>query len=341
MKSQTSERNTTGRNEMKEIVSFLGDGSDIYISLNQQAAQYAREKGFNYTWLPQIPFNQRDVIEALKKSDCGIIDIEPYGEEIFTEVKQRTRLLVRFGVGYDKVDLKAASRSGIAIARTTGANTLAVAEMALTLILATRRKLKMNLKCVDTGNWAKNVASETIQSTVGILGFGAIGRALAGLMKGFNSNIIAYDPRPDQEALKNLGVKLVTQEELFKTADVISIHAPISKETHHMVDAKLLSLMKPSAVIINTARGKIIDEQALYEVLAAGKIAGAGLDVFEEEPLPLDSPLLRLDNVTLTPHVSSQTEESLWRIYQMAIDIAADFFNGRDSPHILNPDYKK
>ncbi|MBN2232422.1 MAG: C-terminal binding protein, partial [Deltaproteobacteria bacterium] len=110
---------------------------------------------------------------------------------------------------------------------------------------------------------------------------------------------------------------------------------------HHLIGDTLLGLMKPTAVIVNTARGNIIDEKALYDALAAGRIGGAGLDVYAQEPLPTDSPLLKLDNVVLTPHVSSQTMESLWRIYEMAIDIAADFFTGKGSPHILNPDYKE
>ena len=325
---------------MITVVSFFGEPSEIFDHLNQKAREYAAELGIKYQWSPQIPYDQRNVIEQLREADAGIIDIEPYGEDIFKEIHDHTRLLVRFGVGYDKVDLKAASRYGIAIARTTGANTLGVAEMALSLILAARRKLKINQKCVDTGKWTKNVANETIQSTVGILGFGSIGPALADLLKGFNCRIIAYDPFPRRQLMREKGVELVPLKELFKTADVISLHLPYNQQTHHLVNIQLLSSMKPTAVIVNTARGNIIDEQALYEVLAAKKIAGAALDVFAQEPLPLDSPLLKLDNIILTPHVSSQTVESLWRIYAMSIDITADFFSGKDSPHILNPDYK-
>ena len=130
-------------------------------------------------------------------------------------------------------------------------------------------------------------------------------------------------------------------DELFRESDCISIHVPYTEETHHMVNKERLEMMKPTAVIVNTARGNIIDEDALYEVLKAGRIAGAGIDVFAQEPLPTSSPLLTLDNAVLTPHVSSQTVESLWNIYKMAIDISADFFAGKDSRHILNPDYKE
>lgn len=325
---------------MKKIVSFFGDTTDIFVDLNKKASDYAAGLGFEYKWAPQMPFDQKKVIDLLNASDVGIIDVEPYGEEIFNQLNKQTKLLVRFGVGYDKVDLAAASRHALAIARTTGANTLGVAEMAMTLILAARRKIKINQKCVDIGRWDKNVAHETIGSTVGIVGFGAIGQALAALLKGFNCRIISYDPFPNKELMQQKGVELMGLEELFETADIISMHVPYSKDTHHLVDHKMLSRMKDTSVIVNTSRGNIIDEQALYEVLAENKIGGAALDVFAQEPLPLDSPLLKLDNIVLTPHVSSQTVESLWCIYKTAIDIASDFFNGKDSPHILNPDYK-
>jgi D-3-phosphoglycerate dehydrogenase len=326
---------------MKKIVSFFGEPSAVFDNLNKKASDYAAELGLKYQWAPQIPYDQWSVIALLQDADAGIIDVEPYGEDVFKEIHHSTRLLIRFGVGYDNVDLKAACRYGIAVARTTGANTLGVAEMALSLILAARRKLKLNQLCVDTGKWVKHVANETIRSTVGILGFGSIGPALADLLRGFDCRIVTYDPFPKKELMRQKGVELVGLEELFEISDVLSLHLPYSKETHHLVDMQMLSRMKSTAVIVNTARGNIIDEQALYEVLAAGKIAGAALDVFAREPLPLDSPLLKLDNIILTPHISSQTVESLGRIYAMAIEIAADFFKGNDSPHILNPDYRK
>jgi phosphoglycerate dehydrogenase-like enzyme len=175
---------------------------------------------------------------------------------------------------------------------------------------------------------------------VGILGFGAIGQTLADLLKGFNCQLITYDPFPDLDIIKAKNVRLVGLKELFMESDVISLHLPYNNETHHLVNSDMLNLMKSTAVIVNTSRGNIIDEKVLYESLVKGKIGGAALDVYAQEPLPTSSLLLKLDNIILTPHISSQTEESLWRIYKMALDIAADFFNGRDSEHILNPDYK-
>lgn len=326
---------------MKKIISFFGEPSNDFNELNKKASEYASELGYSYKWVPQVPFNQQNVIEQLREADVGIIDVEEYGEDIFKKIHKNTRLLVRFGVGYDNVDLEAASRYGIAVARTTGANTLGVAEMAIALILAARRKLRTNQECVDTGVWDKKIVNETVQSTIGIIGFGAIGQKVAGLLKGFDCNILTYDPFPNKELMRQKDVELVGLDELFEKSDAITLHLPYSSETHHLVNMEMMLKMKSTAVIVNTARGNIIDEDALYKVLLDGKIGCAALDVFAKEPLPLDSPLLKLDNIILTPHVSSQTMESLWRIYKMAIDITTDFFSGKDSPHILNPDYIK
>lgn len=326
---------------MKKIVSFFGDRNAIFEKLNRRAEEYAAGLGFAYEWAPQLPFSQEDVVRRLQDSDIGIIDIEPYGEDIFKEICQRTSLLVRFGVGYDKVDLEAATRYGIAIARTTGANAMAVAEIALTMILMARRNILRFRTCMETGVWKKRISNETSGGTLGILGFGYVGQLLTKLAQGIGCTVIAYDPYPNLQAAEELHVKLVGIDELFQQSDAISVHVPYCPDTHHMVNAERLSMMKSNAVIVNTSRGGIVDEEALYQALASGQIAGAGLDVFAQEPLPTDSPLLKLDNIVLTPHIASQTEESLWNIYKTAIDIAADFCQGKDSPHILNPEYKK
>lgn len=326
---------------MKRIVSFFGDSSDVFVELNKKAQVYAEERGLEYAWVPQTPFDRDIVIDELKKSDAGIIDIEPYGEETFSEINERCKLLIRFGVGYDKVDLEAATKYGVAISRTAGANTLGVAEMTVSLILTCRRRLQQVRKYVDTGDWQKEVVNETIGSTIGIIGFGAIGQAVAKMISGFDCRIIAYDPFPQTESLRKYGVELVSLETLFEESDAISLHLPYCAETHNLIGKELLESMKPTAVIVNTARGNIIDESALYEALASGKIACAGLDVYGKEPLPLDSPLLKLNNIVLSPHLSSQTYESLWRVYKMAIDTAADYYEGRGVANLLNPELKQ
>jgi len=324
---------------MKKIVSFFGDRSELFARLNRRAEDYARSLDLEYRWVPQLPFSEAEVIRELQNADAGIIDVEPYGEPIFSQIKDRTRLLVRFGVGYDKVDLAAASRAGIAVARTAGANTNAVAEMALTLLLSAGRRMKLAQTRTESGVWVKDVGHELIGATLGILGYGGIGRRLRQLVSGFGCRVLVCDHRLTAEEAEAEQVERVSMEELFTRSDAVSIHIPSRPENDKLVSAALLGLMKPTAVLVNTARGSVLDEDALYAALKKGKLAGAGLDVFASEPLPVTSPLLTLPNCVLTPHVASQTEESLWNIYSMALDIAADFFAGKGSPHILNPEY--
>ena len=325
---------------MYKVVSFFGERGLAFGYLNEKAAKYANSLGLQYEWIPQKPYNKESVISAMQHSDAAIIDIEPYDDSIFSKICGSIKIMVRFGVGYEAVDLAAASKRGIAIARTPGANTKGVAEMAITLILALNRRLNENQACVTSGNWAKNVSHETAGSVLGIIGFGAIGQMVARFIAGFGCEIIAYDPYPNTQRAGELNVRLTSIDEVFETADIITLHLPYTKETHDLVDAKMFTCMKETAVIINTSRGNIINEQALYEALVQKKIAGAALDVFVHEPLELSSPLIGLDNVVLTPHVSSQTYESLWRIYKMAIDTVSDFFAGKERSNILNPDYK-
>ena len=213
--------------------------------------------------------------------------------------------------------------------------------MALTQILAARRQLRINRKVVEDGVWVKNVGHELIGATVGIVGFGAIGQLLARLLTGFECRVLVYDPKPTLERIEALGAKACTFDELVAQSDAISIHVPYLPSTHHMFNADVFSCMKDTAVLVCTARGNIIDEDALYEALRDGQIAAAGLDVYASEPLPVSLKLIGLDNIVLTPHVSSQTVESLWAIYKKAIDIAVDFFEGKalSKADLLNPDY--
>ena len=288
------------------------------------------------------PFSNDAAVEALKGADAGIIDVEVYDKDIFTRINDSVKILVRYGVGFDAVNLKDATDAGIAIARTTAANAEGVAEMAFTMIMAAKRQLMRNRDCVNTGNWVRNVGGEMLGKKVGIMGFGAIGRKVAKLFGGFDCEILAYDPFLPAEACAAAGARKVELEELFRESDAVTVHVPYTKENHHIVNAERIAMMKKDAVIVCTARGNLVDEDALAEALKAGKILGAGLDVFAKEPLPVDSPLIGLDNVILTPHVSSQTWESLWNIYARAIDIAADYLEGKDiGRDLLNADVLK
>lgn len=326
---------------MYRLVSFFGERLPLFEELNLKAEEYARSKSIEYVWSPQTPYNVEEVIAQLKRSDAGLIDVEPYDESIFGKLTDQCKLLVRFGVGFDKVDLKSASSHGICITRTTGANKTGVAEMALMQMLAVGRQVMINRKTVNSGVWVKNIGSELIGKKVGILGFGNIGVELARLLSGFSCEIVAYDIFQNEEAAKALNVRFTDLNEIFTTCDAISVHLPYNAKTDHLMNAEVFNKMKSNAILVCTARGKIIDEDDLYEALKNHTIAGAGLDVYAAEPLPKESKLTELDNIILTPHVSSQTYESLWYTYKKAIDIVADFFAGKElgKSDLLNPDY--
>ena len=307
-------------NERKKILSLFGEDTPAFHFLNQKALEYANSLGYDYEWKLMDPFDMDVAVEALNQADVGIIDIQKYDQRVFERFSDRLKLLVRFGVGFENVDLDAATKKGIAVARTTGANTIGVAEMAVSLMLTMARKLRTLNQSVEKGVWQKDVAHELYGSTVGIVGFGSIGQKLAAMLKGFDC-----------------GVKLVSLDQVFQQADFISVHAAATPENYHMVDAHKLDMMKPNAILVNTSRGTLVDECALADALDQGKIGGAALDVLEVEPASVNHPLLHRENVMITSHASSQTYESLWRIYQLAIEIANDVCAGRGSRHVLNP----
>ena len=324
---------------MKQIVSLFGSENAENMQLNEEARSYAENLGLAYSWVPLQPFDKELAIKALKTADAGIIDVDPFGESIFREIASRTKLLVRFGVGYDAVDLKAASRHGIAVAITPGANSSGVAELALTLALAVKRRVVNHHGFLNQGVWQKQMGSELSGATVGIVGFGAVGRTLAKYLAGFDCTLLAHDPHPDEQQAKALNVQFTSLEVLFESSDFISLHLPHNRSTDKIINREMIGRMKDSAVIVNTSRGGVVDDQALFDALEGRRIAGAGLDVFTAEPIAPDHPLVGLDNVVLTPHIASYTHKSLWGIYKMALDTAADFFDGKPCPNILNRDF--
>lgn len=325
--------------KMKKIVNLYGLPSDLMNEQNERAKAYAASKGLEYVWVPMPDFTPQKAIAALKGADAGIIDVEPYNSEIFDEIKDTVKILVRYGVGFDAVNLADATKAGIAISRTTAANAQAVAEMALTMIMGAKRFMHRNRKIVESGKWERMIGSEMFGKKVGILGFGAIGRRVAKLFAGFDCEILIYDPYLPAGAAEEAGVVSTDLETIFRECDAITVHVPYTKENHHIVNAERIAMMKETAVIVCTARGNLVDEEALAAALKEGRILGAGLDVFAQEPLPVTSPLIGLDNIILAPHNSAQTREAIWNMYQKAIDVAAAYLNGEDlGRDLLNPD---
>ncbi len=238
----------------------------------------------------------------------------------------RLALVARFGVGYDNVDLEACTEHDIAVAITPDGVRRPVATAILTFVLALAGRLLEKDRLTRQGpeGWARRadfMGTGLTGRTLGQLGIGNIGAEVFRLARPFEMRFLAHDPWADPALARELGVELVDIETLFRESDFLSVSVPLSEQTRGLVDAGKLALMKPTAFLINTARGPVVDQKALYEALASGRIAGAGLDVFETEPTPEDEPLSKLDNVILTPHALCWTDECFARIG--AADIAA------------------
>ena len=253
----------------------------------------------------------------------------------------RLSVVARFGVGYDSVDVPACNENGIALVITPDGVRRPVAVSIITYVLALSQKLLIKDRLCRAGpdGWAKvgeHMGEGLIGKTLGQLGMGNIGAEVFRLAAPFGMRLIAHDPYVDESVASGLGVEMVPEDELFATADYLSISVPLSDATHHLVNAERLARMKPSACLINTARGPIVDQRALYEALASGTIAGAALDVFESEPCPADEPLLSLENVIVTPHSICWTDECF--AGNGAADIAAAFevMQGRIPRGIVN-----
>jgi len=229
---------------------------------------------------------------------------------------RRCKLIMATGIGLDKIDLDAATAAGIPVANVPDVFTEEVADQAFALLLAVNRKLPYCVEMARSGRWAQTQAGmgsvpKINGKTLGLVAFGNIAKAVARRAQGFGLRVLAHDPfvQPDQMAA--LGVESATLEGVFSQSDFVSAHAPHSKATHHMIGAAQFALMKADAIFINTGRGRVVDEGALIAALREGKLAGAGLDVLEEEPASEDNPLLHMENVVVTPHVAAYSNESL------------------------------
>lgn len=252
--------------------------------------------------------SQARAIELLHDADGAIISSMPITAEVLDAVP-RLKVIALRGVGYDSVDVAAATARGIPVAVAPGF-TDSVADYVFGLLLAVARQVAQADRVVRGGRWEVLVSTNIAGKTLGIIGLGRIGKAVARRARGFDMPILATDVVQDEAFSASHGVRYATLEELLRRADIVSINAPLQGDTRHLIDERSLALMKPTAYLINTARGDLVDEAALAAALRAGRLAGAGLDVFHDEPLQ-DSPLRGLDNVVLSPHLAAYSREGL------------------------------
>lgn len=266
----------------------------------------------------ELPHDMRGKALAEKLMGYSVIiaSVKPYYDREFFEYKDKTLLITRHGIGYDAIDIKSATEKGTLVTKVAGiVEREAVAENAIALLMDVMRRVREASLRVKEGKWqerASFMGYEIKDKVAGIIGIGNIGSRVAEILKyGFGAKVIAYDPNLSEEEIQKRGAQPVSLEELLQTSDIISLNASLNEKNYHMLSHKEFSMMKKNVFIVNTARGELIDTEALIKALKEGKVAGAGLDVVEGEPIDENHPLLAFDNVIITPHTSAYTYECL------------------------------
>lgn len=286
--------------------------------------------------------DEQYLIEAVKDVDVIMVVYAEITEKIINSAP-KLKGIVRYGIGVDNVDIQAASKRKIPVANVPDYCIGTVADHTFALLLALNRKILLADKALRSGEcrkWTspspKLMGLDLEGKTLGLIGVGKIGSAVAARAKGFGMRVIAYDPYVPKEIAEKLGIQLTDFETLLRNSDFISIHVPLTLETRGMIGEKELKQMKKTAYIINTARGPIIQEEALYKALKNGWIAGAGLDVYEKEPPDSDNPLFKLENVVLTPHIAYYTQEAIRRLEMSAVKEAIRILQGQLPKNLVN-----
>ncbi len=266
-------------------------------------------------------------VAQLQGIDAVLAGIEVYDDSIF--IRTKLRAVARVGVGYDSVDVAAATKHGIPVCVTPGTNEHSVAEHAVALILACFRDIAARDREARAGKWRRSPPLRRLAgNTLGLVGLGRIGRAIVPRAQGLGLSVVAYDPYADHQYAADHQVTLCSFEELLARSEIVSLHLPCNAETTDLMNARTLALMKPTAVLINTARGGLVDETALHDALTTGKIAGAGLDVFKTEPPPADHPLLKLDNVVIAPHMGGLDRDAIDAMGRLAAECVVHLARG-------------
>jgi len=286
---------------------------------------------------------EQEIIEKGQGIDGLLVDYAPIGENVF-KFLPKLKVVARYGVGYDNVDVQAATKYGVCVVNVQNYCTEEVSDHALALLLASIRKIVLFDHWVKKRNWDYNFSKPIYRlknKNMGIIGFGNISRRLVEKLQPFKMNILVYDPFVHPEVAKDFQVTFTSLDQLVSESDYISIHAPLNKDTRHLISVKELNLMKNSVFIVNASRGGVIDERALIDALHNKKIAGAALDVFALEPVNQDNPLLSMENVILTPHVGWYSEESQRELQTKAAQGVADVLMKKRPDFLVNPEVWK
>ena len=286
-----------------------------------------------------------ELINRIQEQGIEIVVVE--ADFVFREVFKRANKLKLVGAcrgNVTHVDIEAATEHGVLVVNTPARNAIAVAELTVGLMLALVRNIPAAHQMVRSGGWVDPTASyfllrgtELAGKTIGIIGFGAIGQQTAKRLKAFEASILVYDPYADPEEIKGMGARPLELDKLVEQSDFITLHCPTLPETIGLISAQRIALMKPTAYLVNTASAAIVDREAIAQALREGHIAGAAFDVYETWPVQPDDPLLKLENVILTPHIGGATDETVVRHSQMMADDIERFSKGQRPKNVLNP----
>jgi D-3-phosphoglycerate dehydrogenase / 2-oxoglutarate reductase len=299
-----------------------------------RTAGVLRAAGLEIRYEPRVGERTTDeVLAFMADATAGVVSTDPFDRKVFGGCP-RLRVLARVGVGVDTIDLEAATEAGVAVTTTPGINTNTVADHTLALILACVRRVVENDASVRRGEWDRGgrlIGIELAGSTVGIVGLGAIGRAVARRVGGFDARILGCDVVD----VDTPGVERVGLDDLLRSSDVVTVHVPLGAGTRTLIGARELGLMRPGAILVNTSRGGIVDEQALHDALRAGRLGGAGIDVFEREPPGAE--LLGLDRVVVSPHVAGISVVAQQESLELAVSSVLAVLEGGRPAGLVNP----
>jgi D-3-phosphoglycerate dehydrogenase len=307
--------------------------------LSNVGARLLEDAGFNVWRIPpeERPLDEAKMVEivARENPDVVVSGAEPITRRVL-EASSNLSMIMKHGVGVDNIDIQAATALGILVGNAPGTNTAAVADMTLAMMLALIRGVYSAVLSTKSGGWERYVGHDLGALTVGVIGTGKIGQAVIHRLQGFGSEVLAYDIVQDPDLLAHSKVRYVEMEELLQDSDVVTLHVPLVPETKAMIGRDELEMMKPTAYLVNLARGELVDEDALFEFLQQKRIAGAAVDVYAVEP-PRSSSLIKLDNVISTPHIAAYTFESMEHMGRICAQTIIDTMRSVECPNILNP----
>ncbi len=302
------------------------------------------EKFDTTVWPSQEPPSIQEIIQNAE--DCeGLVTLlsDPIGEEVIDKLP-KLKVIAQYAVGYDNIDVSLATKRKIAVTNTPGVLTETTADLTWALLMAASRRIVEADRYIRDKKWdvawgpEMLLGSDIYGATLGIVGMGRIGQSVARRASGFNMKIIYYSRTRNQNIENELDAKHVNLHTLLRESDIVTLHIPLNSETHHLISKAEFEMMKESSILVNTSRGKVVDETALYNALKEGHIGSAGLDVFQEEPISKNSPLLDLNNVVIVPHIGSASKNTRTTMSRMCAENLIAALDGKIPPNIVNPE---